>query len=336
MGRASDNDADDYPATWAHADLVFPVTYRFDPGAPDDGVTVHVPLAVLSRLTADGFDWQVPGFRADLVGALMQTLPKDIRRQLIPAAETTAAAYRLLEVTDEPLTVALARRGGSSRPFGASAASRLRCTRVPDHLRITFAVHDETDAVVGLGKDLDELKRQLRATLRSAVARATPVDERRGITGWDVGDLPRRVDTVRGDHTVYGYPALLDDGDSVSLRVFTTAELQERVMRGGVRRLLLLAVPVGKRAVEDASRQSRQADARPICAADRRRHRRRLHRGSCRPVGRRARRGVEPCSVRLAGRHVVVNNCRCDRHSRCARRPRSLPSPPISRSTWPS
>ena len=78
----------------------------------------------------------------------------------------------------------------------------------------------------------------------------TPIDERRGITTWDVGDLPRRVDTVRGGHTVHGYPALLDDDNSVSLRVFTTAELQQRVMRGGVKRLLLLAVPVGKRAVE--------------------------------------------------------------------------------------
>jgi ATP-dependent RNA helicase HrpA len=250
LGRTSDNDADHYPTTWAHADMVFPVTYRFDPGAADDGVTVHVPLDVLGRLTTDGFDWQVPGLRADLVGALIQTLPKDIRRQLIPAAETTAAAYRLLEVTDEPLAVALARALEAAVPTVRVPSRAFDATRVPDHLRITFAVHDETDAVVGIGKDLNEIKRRLRATLRAAVARATPVDERRGITTWDVGDLPRRVDTVRGGHMVHGYPALLDDGDSVSLRVFTTAELQERVMRGGVKRLLLLAVPVGKRAVE--------------------------------------------------------------------------------------
>jgi ATP-dependent helicase HrpA len=250
LGRALDNDADHYPTTWAHGDMVLPVTYRFDPGAADDGVTVHVPLAVLGRLTTDGFDWQVPGLRQDLVAALIQTLPKDIRRQLIPAAETTAAAYRLLEVADEPLAVALARAVEAVVPTVRVPSRAFDTTRVPDHLRITFAVHDETDAVVGLGKDLNEIKRQLRATLRAAVARATPVDERRGITTWDVGDLARRIDTVRGGHTVHGYPALLDDGDSVSLRVFTTAELQQRVMRAGVKRLLLLAVPVGKRAVE--------------------------------------------------------------------------------------
>ena len=250
LGRASDNDSNHYPTTWARADVVFPVTYRFDPGAADDGVTVHVPLTVLGRLTTDGFDWQVPGFRADLVGALMQTLPKDIRRQLIPAAETTAAAYRLLEVADEPLAVALARAVETVVPSVRVPPRAFDATRVPDHLRITFAVHDETDAVVGIGKDLNEIKRQLRTTLRAAVARATPLDERRGITKWDVGDLPRRVDTVRDGHTVHGYPALLDDGDSVSLRVFTTAELQGRVMRGGVTRLLLLGVPVSKRAAE--------------------------------------------------------------------------------------
>ncbi len=250
LGRASDHDADHYPTTWAHADVVFPVTYRFDPGAVDDGVTVHVPLDVLGRLTTDGFDWQVPGLRADLVAALIQTLPKDIRRQLIPAAETTAAAYRLLEEADEPLTAALANAIEAVVPSVRVPPRAFDATRVPDHLRITFAVHDETDAVVAIGKDLNEIKRQLRATLRAAVARATPVDERRGINTWDVGDLPRRVDTVRGGHTVHGYPALLDDGDSVSLRVFTTPDLQERVMRGGVKRLLLLAVPVGKRALE--------------------------------------------------------------------------------------
>jgi len=169
---------------------------------------------------------------------------------LIPAAATTAAAYRLLEVMDAPLAVALARAVETAVPSVHVPPRGFDASRVPDHLRITFAVHDDTDAVVGIGKDLNLIKRQLRATLRAAVARATPVDERRGITTWDVGDLPRRIETVRGGHTVHGYPALLDDGDSVSLRVFTTVELQERVMRGGVKRLLLLAVPVGKRAVE--------------------------------------------------------------------------------------
>src|SRR4029079_15734205 len=80
FGRDVDDDAGQYPSTWVQGDLSFPVTYRFDPGAVDDGVTVHVPLTVVGRLTPGGFDWQVPALRADLVAALVQTLPKDIRR----------------------------------------------------------------------------------------------------------------------------------------------------------------------------------------------------------------------------------------------------------------
>ena len=82
----------DYPDTWRQGDLVLPLTYRFDPGGPLDGVTVHVPLTALNQVTDDGFDWQVPGYRRELVGALVRTLPKDVRRALIPAAETTVAA----------------------------------------------------------------------------------------------------------------------------------------------------------------------------------------------------------------------------------------------------
>ena len=250
LGREVDDDAGQYPSTWVQGDLSFPLTYRFDPGAADDGVTVHVPVTVVGRVTADGFDWQVPGLRGDLVAALVQTLPKDIRRQLIPIAETTAAAYRLLQFADEPLVVAVGRAVEAVVPSVRVPPSAFDMNRVPDHLRISFAVHDETGAMIGIGKNLNELKRQLRSRLRASVARATAVEERRGITKWDIGDLPRRIDTVHGDHTVHGYPALLDDGDSVSMRVFTTAALQERVMRGGVKRLLLLAVPVGKRAME--------------------------------------------------------------------------------------
>ena len=82
----------DYPDTWRQGDLVLPLTYRFDPGGPLDGVIVHVPLTALNQVTADGFDWQIPGYRRELVGALVRTLPKEVRRSLIPAAETTAAA----------------------------------------------------------------------------------------------------------------------------------------------------------------------------------------------------------------------------------------------------
>ena len=86
----------DYPDHWRDGDLVLPLSYRYDPGGPLDGVSVHVPLTALNQFSGEGLDWQIPGHRAELVSALVRTLPKDIRRGLIPAAETTRAALERL------------------------------------------------------------------------------------------------------------------------------------------------------------------------------------------------------------------------------------------------
>jgi ATP-dependent helicase HrpA len=129
---------------------------------------------------------------------------------------------------------------------------------VSPHLRITFAVHDDSGAVLASGKELDALRRRLAGRMRLAVAAASPIEERRGMTTWDVGTVPSEVETLRNGMVVRGYPALLDDGTSVSLRVFTNVELQQRVHRGGVRRLLLLA-----------SAPSHAAMVRPLSNADR-------------------------------------------------------------------
>ncbi|MEN9643708.1 MAG: ATP-dependent helicase HrpA [Actinomycetota bacterium] len=240
---------DDYPGTWQQDDLTLALTYRFDPGAPDDGVTVHVPLAALNQVAPDGFDWQVPGFRDDLVDALLRSLPKEHRRELVPMGEVVAKVCAALDVSEEPLTHALARTlhdvTGVSVPPGAFGTSR-----VPAHLRVTFAVDDEQGETIASGKDIDLLRAQLATRVRAAIARSAPIEERKGITAWDFGDLPESVESSRAGVTVLGFPALLDDDDSVSIRVLTSPDLQAKVMRAGVRRLLLLTVPVGKRAVE--------------------------------------------------------------------------------------
>ena len=106
----------DYPDTWRQGDLVLPLSYRFDPGGPLDGVAVHVPLTALNRVTDEGFDWQIRGHRAELVGALVRSLPKDVRRELIPMNDTIAAALGALGEPHGRLVDALAR--GAARPHG--------------------------------------------------------------------------------------------------------------------------------------------------------------------------------------------------------------------------
>ena len=229
---------DDYPDTWRDGDLVLPLTYRFAPGEPLDGVTVHVPLTTLNRFSGDLLDWQVPGYRRDLVGALLRTLPKDVRRSLIPAAETAAAAFERLGPPRGRLVEALA--AALSDVAGVPVRARdFRPLAVPAHLRFNIVVDDD-GSVLDADIDVAAIRARLAAPARAAIASVTSVGERRGITEWDVGSLPRVVEARQANHSVRAYPALIDEGDTVALRVVTNPQLQQRVMRGGVRRLLVL------------------------------------------------------------------------------------------------
>ena len=261
---AGDQVTDDFPDTWHYDGIDLRLTYRYEPGAVDDGTTVHVPLTVLNRVGPEGFDWNVPGVREELVGALCRTLPVEIRRLMVPAAETVRAVCSRLDPDDGTLLQALA-LALTERLGERVSTAMFDGARVPEHLRITFAVDDATGACLARGKDLVALQRELGPRLRAAIAAAVPLVERTGITAWDIGTVAHEVRAERDGHTVIGYPALLDDGDRVSLRVFTAPDVQQRVMRAGLRRLLLLAAPVSRKQVLAAlSNQQRLAVARSI------------------------------------------------------------------------
>ncbi|MGV8858769.1 ATP-dependent RNA helicase HrpA [Rhodoglobus sp.] len=266
LENADDAEVDDtaFPTTWVRGDQTLSLTYRFEPGTDDDGVTIAVPLPLLAGLRPDGFDWQVPGLRDDLVTALIKSLPKPIRRNVVPAADW---ARRLLEAApDDPATAAF-EGGPSLTEFLAKEIARLTYAtvstsdfdldRVPAHLRVTFAVIDENGKKVGANKSLRSLQASLKPVARESVARAvqgatrgsaephtnTNTLERSGITSWDFGELDRSRDTKHGGNTIRAYPALVDDGGSVSIRLMSTPYDQAIAHQSGVRRLLLLAIP---------------------------------------------------------------------------------------------
>jgi len=240
-------DLDGFPDTWVTpAGVVLPLRYRFDPGGPLDGVTAMVPLAALNQITDEGFDWLVPGHRHELVGALVRTLPKAVRRQLIPLADTVAAAEARLGAPDGRLVDALA--AALSDVAGATVRGRdFDRGSLPEHLRMHFVVLDADGSAHDAGDELEPIRLRLAGTSRAAIADAARdaglLEERRGIVDWDVGTLPRLVEGERDGIVVKAYPTLLDTGDSVALRLVTSEELQRRVLRGGVRRLLLLTAP---------------------------------------------------------------------------------------------
>jgi ATP-dependent helicase HrpA len=306
-------DEDAFPPIWRQGDQQLALAYTFLPGDEDDGVTVQVPLALLPRLGPVGFDAQVPGLRLDLVTALIRTLPKALRRSVVPAADWAQKIVAALGAVGEkggtPAasaeggTPAAGKKGGTSADVGSGASpegepftalvaatiKRLSGTpvdttdfdveRVPPHLRMTFRVVDERGRTVARDKDLVALQRRLAPKVRESVAKASvrrrdPI-ERTGLTTWDFDELPRFVDTELAGGTptgatpagaalpggrragpgaggrgtgmprnvVRGYPALVAEKDGVAIRVLGTAEEQARALPGGVRALLLAAIP---------------------------------------------------------------------------------------------
>jgi len=263
----------DFPARWTQGDQVLSLAYRFEPGAPDDGVSVVVPLALLAQLSPEGFDWQVPGMRDELIAALLRALPKAIRRTVVPAADWAAKLGAELDGAGpesqdgrpgQSLRAALAARiqRVANQPVGPADFD---LDRVPAHLTMTFRAVDQRGRTAGTSRDLADLQRRLSGRARDSVARslappagpapATPgaaaasaasgalARERTGMTGWDVGVLPDVVDSKVAGGVVRGYPALVDEGHSVALRIEATPERAARLSRDGTRRLLLLQVP---------------------------------------------------------------------------------------------
>ncbi|HEX3782752.1 MAG TPA: ATP-dependent RNA helicase HrpA [Pseudonocardiaceae bacterium] len=232
-----------FPDDWQQEGLKLPLTYEFEPGAQTDGVTVRIPLPVLNQVRS-GFDWHIPGLRAELVTALIKSLPKQLRRNFVPVPDFAAAALDRMADYDsaqEPLLDALERElfalGGVRIPRDAWQPDKL-----PEHLKITFQVVDEQDKVIAEGKNLDALRQQLKPTLRATLSAAGENIEKRGLRGWDFGTLPDSYQQERFGYLVTGYPALVDDGESVSIRLFEDPAEAETSMWRGVRRLLLLNV----------------------------------------------------------------------------------------------
>ncbi|WP_034620794.1 ATP-dependent RNA helicase HrpA [Cellulomonas sp. URHE0023] len=181
VGEAGGIDESAFPSRWPQGDLRLPLTYQFEPGTEADGVTVHIPLTTLARLTPDGFDWMVPGLREELVTATIRSLPKPVRVQLVPAPDVARSVQEWMtaNTADWEDTVRAGDAAPSFREVFRRAVKALRDVDVPEdafdedrlpaHLRMTFRVVGDRGGVVDEGKDLLVLQRRLARQTQSAV-----------------------------------------------------------------------------------------------------------------------------------------------------------------------
>ncbi|WP_153530338.1 ATP-dependent RNA helicase HrpA [Actinomadura macrotermitis] len=234
----------DYPDAWQQGPLRLRLTYQFEPGADADGVTVHIPVQVLNQVKPDGFEWQVPGLRAELVTELIRSLPKQLRVNFVPAPDYARRVLERVAPRTEPLLDALEREltAMTGVPIAREAWD---LSRLGPHLRMTFRIVDERRRTVAEGTDLDALKRELAPKVRGTLAKAASAEgvEKAGLRAWTIGELPRTYERRQAGYQVKAYPALTDEGDSVAVRMYETEAEQRRAMWRGTRRLILLNAP---------------------------------------------------------------------------------------------
>jgi len=243
----------DYPEQWqADESLTFSISYHFEPGAADDGLTIDVPVATLNRVEADDFSWNVPGLRHELVTSLIRSLPKNLRVSFVPAPDKAREFLATVPAGEEPLLDALERWCRSTAGVVVPREA-WDWSKVPEHLRPTYRVVDEGGQEQARGKDLEALKAPLRGQFAEAMAEVATDSglARTGETSWTFGTIERSFTQKRAGHEVQAFPALVDEGTSVGLQVFGSAEEADARHRLGVRRLLLLGTASPVKAVLD-------------------------------------------------------------------------------------
>jgi ATP-dependent helicase HrpA len=241
LHAAEDVTATRFPDSIEMNGVRYALKYRFEPGHPFDGVTMTVPLHLLNQVDERRCEWLVPGLLRDKVTHLIKDLPKGLRKHFVPVPQVVTGVLGGIEADAVPLTEILSE--ALQRQIGVEVPKDAWNTNdVPAHLRMNFRVVDDHGAEVAAGRDLPALRLQLGVKARRQFTEtARSSFERQGVTAWDFGELPEQVEFVRAGQKLIGYPAIVDEGKSVSLGLLDTEQEAEAATHRGLRRLFQLA-----------------------------------------------------------------------------------------------
>ena len=247
---------EDFPDTLEFDGNQLPLRYCFDPSAEEDGVTVQVPRHLLPLLGEDRLDWLLPGWLEEKVVAMLRALPKAARRRIVPIPEHARSCLAMLRPGQGLLRAALAE--ALRRDAGLEVAPETWADLdFEPWLRFRVEVIDSDGKVLGASRDLEELKRMFAPAAGAIAEDAVAGWSGEGFRRWSFGTMPQHVEVRRGRTVQRLFPALQDDGNTVSCRLFPTAEEAAEAHRRGVLRLLLLALPQQQRGLLQRARGER-------------------------------------------------------------------------------
>ena len=221
-----------FPDHWRKGSIDYELTYKFEPGDPLDGVTVMVPIPMLAGLDTEGFDWLVPGLRLELVTELIRSLPKALRRTVVPAPEFAERAIDRLVPYEGTITQQLADVLHELGGQGINATD-FQPSKLPMHLRMNYGAIDKRGKIVDSDRDLAALIRRQSGHIKSSVSRVSRTAESTAVSEWTEDTLGAIDDTVTTNvdgHEVTAYPALVATKDGVELKVHPTKAAADAAM----------------------------------------------------------------------------------------------------------
>ena len=240
---ASDITADKFPESWRQGNLTLPLEYHFAPGEIDDGVSLIIPLALLNQLEDDGFDWLIPALRHELLVALIKSLPKQYRRNFVPAPNFADALMQSIAPEQGKLlsvvTERLKRMSGVTIPEDA-----WDLTSIPAHLKLNFKVVDDKGNTLQQSRSLSLLQQGLQGEVQQSLSQVAEQGiEQDKLTQWSFGTLPREYVKLQAGYEIKAFPALVDVRDSVAIKLLDNPQQALHASKQGLRRLLLLNIP---------------------------------------------------------------------------------------------
>jgi len=232
-----------YPDALNINGMQLPLSYDFTPGGESDGITLKVPAAVLNQLSEARMDWLVPGLLAEKLTCLLKGLPKARRKNFVPVPEYVKRCMGLMEMSDTPLVQVLAAtlKQLTSVHVGED---EWNLEGLPDHLQMRVQVMGESGKVLETSRDLLQLQKNWAGS--TSIASTNPLQagmEQEGLTRWDFSALPEQVEIDSSGIRLKGYPALVDEGDTVAVRVLDSMAGAARAQHEGLRKLFMLSMP---------------------------------------------------------------------------------------------
>jgi len=230
----------DFPDSKKVGDLSIELHYRFEPGHDEDGVTAIIPVHQLNQIKTSAFDWLVPGMLEEKVAALLKGLPKHLRKHFVPVPQT---AKQCLEIEPdfkgslfEWLSGRLRKLTGESIPLNEWQTDSL-----PEHLKVNFRVVDEQGKALGYGRNLAKLQAEYAAKAGDSFDKLAQEEMNyTGCIAWAFDDLPETSQFSQKGQVFIGYPAIVDEGETVGVKILDTQYKADAAHFSGLTKLFQL------------------------------------------------------------------------------------------------